>query len=327
MKICALIVTYNRLNKLKIALNKYEELEKGPDLMLVINNASTDGTFEYLENWKNEPQLGKLNTQRIVIHSETNTGGSGGFHMGLEKALELDCEWIWVADDDAFPENDAFIFLRNFIDELGDKAKEYSAICGQVLNHGVTDISHRCNLKGGKLKVVGTQVPATAYQNKCFEINIFTYVGTVINKELLSEVGTTNEQYFIWYDDAEHSLRLSKVGKIVCSPAVRINHDQLLSQNELALNWKEYYGMRNMLDMIKSHFSYRYYFVSCGLLLTKIFLSACNKNTWEYAKMACAALMDEVKGRKGMHSVYKPGWKPKSMDSVVFRFHKLTQKN
>ena len=45
-KIGVVIVTYNRLNKLKIALEKFENQTKKQSYVLVVNNASNDGTFE-----------------------------------------------------------------------------------------------------------------------------------------------------------------------------------------------------------------------------------------------------------------------------------------
>ena len=54
MKIGVVIVTYNRLDKLKIALKSYENQKIKPKYILVVNNNSTDGTKEYLDSWKQE---------------------------------------------------------------------------------------------------------------------------------------------------------------------------------------------------------------------------------------------------------------------------------
>ena len=54
MKIGVVIVTYNRLEKLKIALKSYEKQSFKPQYILVVNNNSTDGTLEYLKEWKSK---------------------------------------------------------------------------------------------------------------------------------------------------------------------------------------------------------------------------------------------------------------------------------
>ena len=94
------VVTYNRLEKLKNTLRCYESQGLLPRYVIVVDNASTDGTYEYLEEWKKEREL----FDKIVIHSEENGGGSGGFYLGEEESLKRDADWVMLADDDAYPE-------------------------------------------------------------------------------------------------------------------------------------------------------------------------------------------------------------------------------
>ena len=49
MKFGVVLVTYNRLDKLKIALECYEKQKYLPKNIIVVNNASTDGTKEFLD--------------------------------------------------------------------------------------------------------------------------------------------------------------------------------------------------------------------------------------------------------------------------------------
>ena len=49
MKIGVILVTFNRLDKLKIALECYEKQTHKPEYIYVINNHSTDGTDAYLK--------------------------------------------------------------------------------------------------------------------------------------------------------------------------------------------------------------------------------------------------------------------------------------
>ena len=51
MNFGVVLVTYNRLDKLKIALECYEKQSYLPKNIIVVNNASTDGTKEYLDEW------------------------------------------------------------------------------------------------------------------------------------------------------------------------------------------------------------------------------------------------------------------------------------
>ena len=54
IKIAAVVVTYNRLEKLKKALNSYDEQKHNVDYMIIVDNASTDATADWLDKWKME---------------------------------------------------------------------------------------------------------------------------------------------------------------------------------------------------------------------------------------------------------------------------------
>nr|MCR5545643.1 glycosyltransferase [Lachnospiraceae bacterium] len=80
MEITAVVVTYNRLELLKENIEALRH-QSVPDLsILVVNNASTDGTKEYLDEVANN-QIG-------VLHLEENMGGAGGFYYGMKKAYK-----------------------------------------------------------------------------------------------------------------------------------------------------------------------------------------------------------------------------------------------
>ena len=103
-KTVAIVVTYNRKDILK---NNIESLlnQKGAECdMLVVNNASTDGTEEMVLRDYNMDQV-------IYCNTGANLGGAGGFEYGVGKAAELGYEYIWIMDDDTWPSDTALIEL------------------------------------------------------------------------------------------------------------------------------------------------------------------------------------------------------------------------
>lgn len=304
MDIGVVIVTYNRRNDLEKALLAYENQIKHPNYIIVVNNNSTDGTKEFLEEWENI----KTNIDKYIINLPKNIGGSGGFYSGLKKSLELNCEWIWVADDDAYPNNDALLTLEKFYENTDINFNEVSAICGSVINNNKFDLDHRRRIKSNKFSINQTQVPESEYKNDFFELDLFSYVGTVLSKSYMKQVGITEKDYFIYCDDTEHSLRLSKVGKILCVPKIRVVHDVEL-QNRDMITWKNYYGIRNNLLMYKKHFPKRYFYYEYIKMKAKMILRMIIKNKDPYNKLAMEALKDAKEGNKNLHNIYKPGWK------------------
>lgn len=301
MAIGVVIVTYNRIGKLKEALNAFKIQSVKLDYILVVDNASTDETSQYLENWQNE----KENYDKYVITMPKNLGGSGGFYTGLKFALKLKSEWIWVSDDDAFPEKNALEVAQKYLD------KNLSAICGAVINNGEIDIDHRRNYQLDRFRLVPKSFPKEAYKKEKFEIECFSYVGTIINKEKLKIVGLTRKEYFIWMDDTEHSLRLYKVGKIICVPSIKVHHDVGNNKSDVP-TWKDYYGIRNTVDMYRRDFPHKYYVYYCLINLCKTTINILTNNNREYNRIKKQAILDAIHKRMGVNSVYKPGWKYKS---------------
>ena len=235
----AVVVTFNRLKCLKNALDSFENQIKKPSNIIVVNNASNDGTFEYLEDWKNE----NSEINKIVVHKDENSGGSGGFYEGLKVAKDMDAEWIWLSDDDAYPKNDVFKLAEDYIEN--NDTSDISAICSKIINNGEIDTWHRRRMSKGLIKIRWENVPEKDYDD-CFELDLLSYVGCIIKKEKLLKAGLTNKDYFIWYDDSEHSIRLRKEGRIVCVPEIVTIHNVKADRE---INWKYYYAIRNYNDM------------------------------------------------------------------------------
>lgn len=93
--VCAVVVTRDRRELLEGCLERLQTQTRRPDLVLVFDNASSDGTREWLN------QLGELVRP---VRSEENLGGAGGFAAGLAAAHAEGFDWIWLMDDDTWPE-------------------------------------------------------------------------------------------------------------------------------------------------------------------------------------------------------------------------------
>ncbi len=71
-RICAVIVTFNRIGELKKTLDSLFRQTLVPEHIIIINNNSKDRTREYLKG------LSLRNKNLIVINMKENTGGAGG---------------------------------------------------------------------------------------------------------------------------------------------------------------------------------------------------------------------------------------------------------
>jgi GT2 family glycosyltransferase len=300
MKIAVVLVTYNRLNMLKKALELYKNQSRKPDLMVIVNNNSTDGTKDYITEWINK----NSDINVIIKDLPSNIGGSGGYYEGLQETLKHEFDWVWISDDDAFPEETAFAEFFDFINRMpSTDLSQIAAISGMVINNGEIDLTHRRRVTHKLMRFKDIDIRQEEYQKEFFELDIFSYVGTLINCKKLQKAGLPERDYFILFDDTEHSLRLRKHGKIYCVPAIKIEHNR--SDTSRVITWKRYYGLRNKLLMVKKHFNFFVYLRMCYRYFKKSFAKPQEVERSIYH----AALCDGINNRQGLHEVYKPGWK------------------
>lgn len=101
--VTAIVVTYNRLPLLKQCLAALRAQTVQGFTVLLVDNASTDGTADYIKTLA-MPGL-------VCRNPGKNLGGAGGFAYGIRAAAELGCEAVWIMDDDTLPEPDALAAL------------------------------------------------------------------------------------------------------------------------------------------------------------------------------------------------------------------------
>lgn len=253
----AIVVTFNRLEKLKLSL---ENLQKnsfaGLATIVVVDNASTDGTTEWLAT-QHDPRLD-------ILTSTTNRGGAGGFEQGLRHAMtHHKADWYVVMDDDAWPQPgmlDNFMAHPRRPDDTAVAAAVYypdGRICEMnrpSVNPFWSPRTFLCTLIKWR---DGYHIPPNAYDAKtATSIDLTSFVGLFISKRILEAVGLPDPGLFIYGDDVIYTLTLRKRGfKIHFDPSVRFVHDCSTFQTDEKKTyrplWKVYYAYRNGLIMYR----------------------------------------------------------------------------
>ena len=137
-------------------------------------------------------------------------------------------------------------------------------------------------------------------------MNGISFVGSIIRKQAIQQIGLPMTGFFIWYDDTEYGLRLSEIGKVLCVPGIRVQHDTVEYKNEVT--WKDYYGTRNFGLTIKLHFSRLNFLWYCFFTYVKSYIRVLIKNKPAKGRLERAAIKDAICGKEGLNKVFKPGW-------------------
>jgi len=202
MKVLTIVVTYNRILLLKECINallhqSYETMD-----ILIVDNNSYDGTKEYLSQLRKE-YPDKIKTLLL----SKNIGGAGGFYAGIKKAMTFYPDWIWMMDDDTIPEKEALAELCKAVEIIPDKNIGF-------LSSNVYGLNHEC-MNTPRMKLNQTSENGYAdwniyLQNSLIKVNSATFCSILISANAVKKIGLPLKDYFIWGDDTEYTLRLSK---------------------------------------------------------------------------------------------------------------------
>ena len=250
----AVIVTYNRLQKLKQAYKAaYREPLTG---IVIVNNASTDDTRKWLESLHN-PKL-------TFINASKNTGGAGGFHEGFKCALQkYNPDWIVCFDDDAYPEKDT---IKKFISS--DYPNDVGGVVSAVfLPNGDISEMNRPTMDPFSdwriaIQILKKGTAAFHVGNRSFrikdqiDVDTGSFVGLFIRAEVIKQkIGLPRKELFLYGDDTIYTLLLRKAGyRLLFNPSLIFIHDtEVVTGDRIIYKplWKIYYAYRNRLEIYR----------------------------------------------------------------------------
>lgn len=254
MRLVALVVTFNRKTQLLRTIDRL--LQEDLDAILVVDNASTDGSTNFLYRIT-DPRL-------HVIALTQNVGGAGGFEQGLrEVASRFDPDWCVLMDDDARPEPGV---MSRFIGRArGLERDGFEAVAGGVFypDGTICDMNRpsrnpfwhmkdffRTAMGGGR---GGFHVKDVDYTTTDpLPIDATSFVGFFLSRKGLERAGYPDGKLFIYADDVIYTLRLTRLGGLIgFLPDLRFEHDcSTYRQGGGDIYrplWKVYYNYRNSL--------------------------------------------------------------------------------
>jgi rhamnopyranosyl-N-acetylglucosaminyl-diphospho-decaprenol beta-1,3/1,4-galactofuranosyltransferase len=244
VKILAAVVTHNRCKLLGRCIDHLESQTRAPDQILIIDNASTDGTAAMLRN------------RGITFITQENCGSAGGWSRSIEYGLGNGFDAVWLMDDDGYPHEEALAKLE--VAMKPEVACASSVVLREdmpthfVFPFALLDRRGFPVILGAprKLVTLGELCKATADGTYPFA---YLFNGALIRLEAVRKIGNVNREFYLFGEEVDYFFRLRSVGKVTSVlRAVQFHPD--VSQRPIT-DVKLYYYLKNTLVLNARHFN------------------------------------------------------------------------
>lgn len=242
-KVAIVIVNWNKKEFVLNLLSSLRELNYPDYDIIVVDNASTDGSVEAIR---------QIYPNIKILVNEENLGGTGGFNTGMRYALNKGWyKYIWLLDNDAEVEKNSLIELVNAME-----SDEKIGIAGSRILDKVTNITVEC---GGYIRkdTIGVvpymrncrMTPA----NKYIDVDYVAVCSALVRTNALLTVGLMDERFFLFWDDMDWGWSFKDKGYRVVAVTDSIVYHPSFTERDRGLLTKFYYGIRNPLLTYSKH--------------------------------------------------------------------------
>ena len=236
--VAVVVVTYYRADLLARMLAGLEALDRQPDAVIVVDNASSDHTPEVL--------AAATNAGLDVIRTADNLGGAGGFQVGVRAAYDGGFDRIWLMDDDVVPAPDCLDVLLAQDEACLIAVRE--DLRGRLVEKAATRFDLRNPLAiRPKTESIDSRYASRAAMPERVPVQNVAFEGFMVRREVVTAIGLPDPTYFIFYDDVDYAVRARRAGYRIWAvrDAVLVRQLDFDQQHDLS-GWKGYYMYRNL---------------------------------------------------------------------------------
>jgi GT2 family glycosyltransferase len=254
------------MNKVFVVILNYKGHKDTEDLLeslKMINKKSFYLNVVLVDNFPQDPikldekKYKELNLK--IIYNKVNLGFSGGNNVGIKYSLENGADYILILNNDTYVD-------KNFIEELLESFS--NELVGVVVpkiyfakgfefhdRYKKEDLGKVIWYAGGGIdwkNVLGFHRGVDEVDEGQYDLTEETELASgcclMLKKEILEKVKGYNEDYFLYYEDADLSMRIKKLGsKIIYNPNAIIWHKNAQSSGGSGSNLQDYYISRNRM--------------------------------------------------------------------------------
>jgi GT2 family glycosyltransferase len=293
------IVNWNGARDTLACLASLQNLQYPNHSIIVVDNASTDSSIQRIQEAYPEIEF---------IQSNTNLGFAGGNNIGIQRALELNADYIWLLNNDTEVDSDALTYLVKRLSQ--DKM---IGMCGSTLiysnNRDIVQAfgGARYDKWRGVAEHIGQGVtrqtvpPLEKVEN---QLAYIVFASALVSKTFVADVGLMAEDYFLYYEEIDWARRGHPKYKLAYAPQSIVYHKvgSSIGTSDTSHNKKrlrsEYYLTRSRFLFTWRYFPYALPTVFLNILVTILIRLA--RGQWSRARTLTTALWLVISGKNIM---------------------------
>lgn len=215
LKLVVSIINYRTAElTIQSAQSVLDDINRQDVKIVIIDNASCDGSAEKIEDWINNQAA---DAPIELLHSTTNSGFSGGHNQGI---VSYDATYYLLLNSDA-------ILRPGFIDTIisaADATPSAGLVAPQIETddgdvqvscfrfHSLTSEFVRGAGSGPISRLFKKSIVALDPPVNHAEIEWASFACILLRKEMIDQIGNMDESYFLYFEDVEYGLRAHRAG-------------------------------------------------------------------------------------------------------------------
>lgn len=227
-KVCTIILNWNGWRDTAACVSSLRQLRHQNQHTIVVDNGSTDRSVSHLR--AEFPGLS-------IIETGSNLGFAAGCNVGIRRALEMGADFVWLLNNDTIVDPEALQCLVS----KAQRDRRIAAVGSAIY---FMEEPHRLQAWGGG------RVNFWLGRSRHFlapvrddTVDYITGASMLVSRAALESVGLLDEQFFMYWEDADFCFRLRKAKwKLAVAGDSKIWHKESASVGKKSVSLDQYFN-------------------------------------------------------------------------------------
>jgi GT2 family glycosyltransferase len=241
--IVSLILNNNRCGDTLACLESFQANTYLCRKEIVLDNHSTDGSMPTIRSAYPEIQ---------IIELVDNLGYAGNNNIGIKAALDQQADWVFIVNEDTVLAPDCLTELV----KVGESDPKIGIVGPMVYHYDEPNVIQSAGGIFGRYWEsihLAKNEPDNGQFCEPHPVEWITGCAILVRRAVIEQVGMIDEQFFLYWEEAEWCLRAGKAGwRIMHVPQAKLWHKGV-QRNYQPNPSVIYYGTRNRFLLLAKH--------------------------------------------------------------------------